>query len=268
MQRFDLHTHTNFSDGSHSPQELLFKAKQLELSGLSITDHDSIEAYYHLPKTDLMIGVGVEFSSFLGDDSVHILGYDFILDHPAITALCHRHVQRRLCRNQAILKNLKQLGFSLSEDELYTRFHDRSVGRPHIAQMLVDLGATSSIEQAFREFLAEGKKAYAQGESVSVEETIAVIHQAEGKAFIAHPHLIKKQKILKALKQLPFDGLEVYYAKYSAAQIKPWQKLALEKHWLSSGGSDFHGDFKTFNQLGSSWVDLELFNQIFQRPLV
>lgn len=267
MDRYDLHTHTCYSDGSHTPKQLIEAAKVLGLSGLSITDHDTVEAYYHLPETDMKIGIGVEFSAFLNDDSVHVLGYDFILDHPEITALCDRHQTRRYDRNLAILKNLQKIGINIPEDELYQRFQERSVGRPHIAQLLVERGICNSIEHAFRELLGEGKKAYAQGDRVSVEETIDVIKKADGKAFLAHPHVIQKNKILKELKKFPFDGVEVFYAKYPKSAVLGFENLATTQNWLMSGGSDFHGDFKTFNALGSSWVDKERFDMIFKRPL-
>jgi len=266
MLKYDLHTHTVFSDGTFSIQQLFDLAKLSGLSGLSITDHDTVEAYFHMPKTDLEIGVGVEFSCFHQDESVHVLGYDIIIDHPAITSLCARHKHRRLGRNLEILKNLKKLGIEISESELYDRFDKRTVGRPHIAQILVERGVCSSIEHAFRELLGEGKRAYAQGDRVMVEETIDIIRQAGGKAFLAHPHVIRKNKLLKALKQLPFDGVEVFYAKYPRSEILSYENLAHEKKWLISGGSDFHGELKSFNSLGSSWVDKEHFDKIFSRP--
>jgi 3',5'-nucleoside bisphosphate phosphatase len=267
MKKFDLHTHTTFSDGSDTPGELFEKAKLCGLSGLSITDHDTTDAYYHLPKTDLLIGIGIEFSCFYQDYSVHILGYDFILDHPAIISMCQRHVDRRLNRNLAILNNLKKLGITISESELYERFHDRSVGRPHIAQLLVEQGVCNTIDHAFRDYLAEGKKAYAKGDMIQAEETIQVIHKADGKAFIAHPHLIKKQKVIQALSKMPFDGIEVFYARYPKSDVVVWQNLAQKNQWLMSGGSDYHGDMKVFNQLGSSWIEQEPFDKIFKRPL-
>lgn len=268
MKKFDLHTHTTFSDGSYTPQKLFEAAKECGLCGLSMTDHDTVEAYFDMPKTDLMIGVGVEFSAFLHEDSVHILGYDFILDHQAIKDFCLRHKNRRFHRNLAIIKKLQNLGFKISESELYNRFNDRTVGRPHIAQLLIEAGVCKSMEQAFKDYLAEGKKGFASGEKFSVQETIDVIQKAEGKAFIAHPHLIKKRHVIRELQKMPFDGLEVFYAKYTKKDTLNWEKLAHEKKWLISGGSDFHGEFKTFNQLGSSWVDEDVFNSIFKRPIV
>lgn len=267
MNKYDLHTHTTFSDGSMTPEQLFELAKLTGLKGLSITDHDTCEAYFNLPATDLVIGIGAEFSCFYEDESVHILGYDFILDHKDINDLCLRHKNRRLERNLAILKNLKSIGIEISEDDLYERFDKRTVGRPHIAQLLIEKGVCTSIDHAFRELLGEGKRAYAQGPRISCEETISIIKKAEGKAFIAHPHVIRKNKLLKALKKMPFDGIEVFYAKYPKSHVVGYQNLAAEKNWLISGGSDFHGDFKTFNSLGSSWVDDDHFHKIFSRPL-
>lgn len=268
MKKFDLHTHTTFSDGSCTPEVLFNCATEIGLSGLSITDHDTVDAYFNLPKTDLVIGVGVEFSAFLNQDSVHILGYDFIVDHKVIFDFCQKHKNRRLYRNLAIIKNLQKLGIGITEGELYDRFNDRTVGRPHIGQILIEKGVCSSMEQVFKEFLAEGKKAFASGEMFSVQETIDVIKKADGKAFIAHPHLIKKNQVIRELKKLPFDGIEVFYARYHKKDTMAWETVAKEKNWLISGGSDFHGEMKVFNQLGSSWIDEELFKSIFKRPII
>jgi hypothetical protein len=267
MKKFDLHTHTTFSDGTFSPKELIESAKEKELSGLSITDHDTIDAYYHLPKIDFLIGIGAEFSCFFKDESIHILGYDFHLDHPSIKALIQKHILRRKKRNLQILKNLKSFGIDISEEELYTTFTDRTVGRPHIAMLMIQKGHVVDMDRAFREYLAEGKKAYAQGEMISCEETIDAIHDAEGKAFIAHPHLIKRPKIFKALLNLKFDGIEAYYAKFPQSDVDRFLAICKEKKLLFSGGSDFHGQNKVFNQLGSSFVYEEIFHQIFSRPI-
>lgn len=158
MKRFDLHTHTHFSDGTLSPKELLQAAEEHGLSGLSITDHDTVDAYHNLPSTSFKIGIGVEFSCFWKEESVHILGYDFDFEHQSIKTLCQRHLDRRRNRNLAILKNLDMLGCKIQEDELYSRFTGRTIGRPHIAQIMVDRGFVSSVEEAFKNYLADGKK--------------------------------------------------------------------------------------------------------------
>lgn len=267
MKKFDLHTHTTFSDGTFSPKELIELAKEKELSGLCITDHDTVDAYRHLPKIDFILGIGAEFSCFYKEESIHILGYDFYVDHPRIQQLVQKHVLRREKRNLQILKNLKSLGMDIQEQELYTKFTERTIGRPHIAMLMIEKGYVSDMERAFREYLAEGKKAYAQGEMISCEETIQVIHEAEGKAFIAHPHLIKRSKTFRDVLKLQVDGIEAYYAKFPFSEVSRFLAICKEKKILFSGGSDFHGQNKVFNELGSSYVEEDVFHQIFSRPI-
>jgi len=105
------------------------------------------------------------------------------------------------------------------------------------------------------------------GETISCEETIDTIHKADGKALIAHPHLIKNSKLFRDLLTLPFDGLEAYYAKFPASEVERFLKIANEKNFLVSGGSDFHGMNKSYNELGSSFVFEEVFHKIFSRPI-
>jgi predicted metal-dependent phosphoesterase TrpH len=195
--------------------------------------------------------------------SVHVLAYDFDLDSPAIHALCLRHQQRRLMRNHAIIEKLSRLGMTISEEELI-KMGEKTVGRPHIAQLMIKKGYVSSIKEAFNRFIGDGKPCYDAGQGISVEETIEIIHQGKGKAFIAHPHLLEHANRIKDLLKLPFDGIECHYAKFSADQSRRWIQTAKEKGWLISGGSDFHGTIKDYIQLGCSWVDEETFHQIFQ----
>jgi len=265
--RADLHVHSHYSDGTATPKELMEEAKALGLGGLSITDHDSIAAYEEalaLAKTyEMQVISGVEFSTLHEGESVHILGYSFSLQDPGILALCKRHKERRHKRNLQILANLEALGISLDR----AQFSDieKTWGRPHIAEALIQKGVVSSIQEAFDIYLAEGKKAYDPGESISAEETIAVIHQAGGFAILAHPHLIKKQRLVKSLLRLDFDGLEGYYARLPKKQEARWLALATERGWLITGGSDYHGTIKPYSKLGSSWVDEETFQLLYQR---
>lgn len=239
-------------------------AHEMGLQGLSITDHDSVEAYSTaIPaakKCGLLLGSGVEFSSDFQGESVHILGYDFFLDHPAITDLCLRHQVRRKERNAAMLAKLRKKGFALDVEELPAT---GTVGRPHIAQAMVNRGYVSSVKEAFQKYLAEGQSCFEKGEPFSAAEALDVLHTAEGKAFLAHPHLAPRQRLVKKILDLPFDGIECYYAKCSPDQEQYWLRLAKERNLLFSGGSDFHGNMKPPNTLGCSWVDETVFRQIF-----
>lgn len=269
--RADLHCHSTCSDGTLTPAEILTLAKQRELSGLSITDHDTIAAYETaIPaakKLGIRLGTGVEFSCEHMGTSVHILGYDYLLSAPSIKALCARHQKRRTERNRAILVNLKQHRMPIEEEELKKFGENRTIGRPHIAQLLVEKGYVSSIKDAFNRYLAEGKSCYAKGEIFTAVEAIDVIHQAEGKAFIAHPQLLPKKIPIKELLALPFDGLECYYSLFAKETAQKWLELAKTKKLLISGGSDFHGGVKPDVALGCSFVDQETFDRIFSHEL-
>ncbi|MCH9626982.1 MAG: 5'-3' exoribonuclease [Chlamydiales bacterium] len=263
--RADLHCHSTYSDGTDTPQELIEQAIELQLGGLSITDHDTVAAYPEAlsfaKEKQFPLLVGIEFSASHYGTPVHILGYAFQLKSEAIDALCKRHQERRRQRNRNILQKLQQLGISIDESELGEEGH--TLGRPHIAKEMIKRGVVSTIKEAFECYLGEGKKAYDPGEPISVLETIETIHQAGGKALIAHPHLINRSSVERQLLQMPFDGVEGYYARFAPHQERKWIQIAQEKGWLVSGGSDYHGRNKPFNLLGSSWVGRETFEQLY-----
>lgn len=261
--RADLHTHSTCSDGSFTPVELVDLAHQMGFQGLSITDHDSIDAYEtaisRAKELGILLGTGVEFSCQFQDVNVHILGYNYQLSHPAIHAFCRRHRERREKRNRAILEKLARHGMLIDETEL----KGNTIGRPHIAQLMVQKGYIRSIKDAFTHYLGDNKLCCAPSASFSVAETIDLIHQIGGKAFLAHPHLMLRGHLIKELLKLPFDGIECYYSRCHWDQEKRWIKMAQEKGLLISGGSDFHGSIKPDIFFGCSWVDESTFFRIF-----
>ena len=268
--RADLHCHSRCSDGSLTPLELLEKAHQIGLQGLSITDHDTIKAYdgelfKKAEELGLILCSGVEFSCQLKGVNVHILGYGFDVTSKQLQEFCIKHQKRRRERNLKILLKLRQYQMVVTEEELESIPLVHVIGRPHIAALMLQKGYVSSIKEAFDRYLGDGKCCFDQGGAFSVDETITLIHQAGGKAFIAHPHLIKKSKIVKELLEKKFDGLEGYYALFHKADNQRWVDRAQEKGWLISGGSDFHGDLRPFIPLGASWVDEVTFQNIIQK---
>lgn len=265
MFKADLHTHTTCSDGSFSPEELIAHAKEIGLSALSITDHDTIDAYKRaIPAAKaagIILGSGVEFSALFKSMSVHVLGYDIDLHSIPLHAFCARHQERRYLRNRAILAKLAAHGMVIEEEEL------KGCGRPHIAQLMVEKGFVPTIAAAFQKYIGDHRSCFVRGESFSVEETLDIIHQAGGKAFLAHPHLIEHRNKIKPLLELSFDGIECYYARFPRTDADKWVKMAAERGLLVSGGSDFHGTVKHFLPLGASFVDEEHFQAIFNHPM-
>ncbi|HEX2583053.1 MAG TPA: PHP domain-containing protein, partial [Chlamydiales bacterium] len=251
--RADLHCHTYCSDGSDSPETLLRKAKAIGLQGLSITDHDSIGAY--TPEVFALADAlpirllpGIELSSEWEKTTVHVLGYGIDIHSEGLREFLAEMIRRRNTRNQAIIEKLKaqKIAIEMAEVESLTQelFSHRTIGRPHIAELLVRKKVVASIPEAFDRYLREGAICYVSGIKYTPTDVIDAIHHAKGKAVLAHPHFIKSGSHLRYLLTLPFDGLECHYGTLHKVQEKYWIKKAKEKGLIATGGSDYHGACK------------------------
>lgn len=273
--RADLHCHTTCSDGSLTPEEIIRLAISTGLSGLSITDHDSIAAYAKAAPLANELGIplisGVEFSASFEGVGIHLLAYAFPLDSGVILEFCQQHAQRRIARNRAIMEKLDEYGFFIKEEDVYSLVGSsdaqKSWGRPHIAQAMVKKGYVKDAAEAFYKYIGEGKCAYTAGKTFSVQETLEVIHAAKGLAVLAHPMLIEKKRLVKELLRMPLDGIEAYYSRLPLDQQQPWIEIGKNRGWLVTGGSDFHGDAKPHITLGCSWVGEEVFHQLQRHAL-
>jgi 3',5'-nucleoside bisphosphate phosphatase len=267
--RADLHCHSTCSDGTLTVEELLQLAKKNGIQGLSITDHDTLGAYPEAlilgKKLEIQVIPGVEFSTHFKGKSVHILGYSFDFKSPSLHHLCERHQLRREERNRLILEKLKTKNITIQPEELASSSLLHTIGRPHIAKLLVEKGVVPDIATAFHRYIGDGKSCYVQGTTFTIEETLDAIHQAKGLAVLAHPHLQNSRSFVADILQLPFDGLECEYAKMPPQKNAPWIALALEKKLLMTGGSDFHGSVKPNLKLGATAVDQEKFSPLLEQ---
>jgi hypothetical protein len=272
--RADLHSHTHCSDGSDSPTELLHKAKEAGLQGLSITDHDTLDAYTPelfalAEELGIRLLPGIELSSEQEQASVHVLGYGIDLHSKPLRTFLQDMIRRRTERNRAMLEKLKKRGMPIEEAELLAfaekQFSGRTIGRPHIAQLMVNKGFVQAPQEAFDRFLQEGACCFVAGIKYSPLDVIEQIHLAGGKAILAHPHFLRRGAFLKQLLSLPLDGLECYYGTLYKEQERPWVEIAKEKGWIATGGSDYHGKIKPHISLGCSWVGLETFNLLSKK---
>jgi predicted metal-dependent phosphoesterase TrpH len=266
--RADLHCHSIFSDGTLTPKEIVDLAISVGLEGLSITDHDTIDAYEeaspYAKEKGVRLGTGVELSSTFKKQSVHILGYNFDVAHPFLKQFCKEQQDKRRVRNLKILEKLTRLSFVIDEKELLAlETFQRTIGRPHIAEIMVKKGFVKSVQEAFSYYLADDKCCYVPTESPSLNEVIDVIKEAGGKVFLAHPHLYHSTRRIKEILSHPFDGIECYYARCSKEIEQRMLSIAKERSLLFSGGSDFHGAVKPHIPLGCSWVNKEVFDRIF-----
>ncbi len=264
---YDLHTHSIHSDGTDTVEELIIRAKEKKLSGLSITDHDTISAYEEaLPlaqKQGLLLLPGVEISTVCKGESVHLLAYSFSLQDKKFQTLMKSLQKIRKDRNLEILKRLEAHGMPL---DLHKLKEDIGViGRPHIANALLALGHVKSMREAFDRWIGEEKPCYASGARLEIKKVIEKLHEAHAYAIIAHPHLIRNPALEEQLIDMPIDGLEVHYANFNIEDEKKWKKLADQRGWLKTGGSDYHGKSKAHIELGASYTKEETFQILWER---
>lgn len=262
--RADLHIHSNCSDGTDTPVEILHLAKAKGLSGLSITDHDTILAYTtELYRESEELGIkllrGVEISSEWKGQTVHILGYSF---DDRLRSFLKQAIERRNARNSQILENLQKRGMTIEEEELRFANDAQIVGRTHIALAMVQKRFVSSRQEAFDLYLQDGASCYAEGETSLPQEVIQAIHDANGWAILAHPHMYRNDALFQQLFTFPFDGMEAFYAG-SYGNVRFVDK-ARDNGWILTGGSDYHGAIRPFNSIGSSWVNELVFNNVMK----
>ena len=270
----DLHTHSTASDGTMTPTELIKKAKEIGLSAIAITDHDTIsgleEAYKVSSTENIIVVPGIEISCGWEDRnaSVHVLG--LFIDRKCKTLVDMLEEQRisRFHRAFKILDLLEKEGIDVKElrDE-FKATPEKVLGRPHIARYLVKKGVVSEMQQAFEKYLLNGRPAYVPKQKVDPEYGIKLIHEAGGLAVLAHPGLISEfDEVWKRLEKLNWDGLEVYYSEHSNTTIKKFQNLADSKNLLASGGSDYHGENgKHVGRLGTAGLSKEQFKKLVEK---
>ncbi|MCD9026555.1 PHP domain-containing protein [Cohnella silvisoli] len=248
--RADLHTHTTASDGMFRPEVNVRLAKEAGLAAVAITDHDTVAGIPEALEAGQTYGIvvvpGVEISTAADGKDIHVLGYGFATDDPVLLErlLSLRNIRNR--RNVDILAKLALLGMSVTQEELEAAAgksskSDGSVGRPHIAQVLVDKGYVTDIRAAFDRYLGEGKPAYANPSRISPAEAIRWIHDAGGTAIIAHPGLYDDDPLVLSLLDSAADGLEAFHSDHDPEMERRYEEWSVNRGKLVTGGSDFHG---------------------------
>ncbi|MBU3981485.1 MAG: PHP domain-containing protein [Proteobacteria bacterium] len=266
----DLHIHSNASDGTLSPSEILALAQNLNLAAIAITDHDTVngskEALSIGIPTSLKFLTGVEISaspppSFPYSGSFHILGYSINIDDPLLNKTLAVLQEARKNRNPGIIDRLNSLGIDLSMSELLSEVGDAQLGRPHIARLMVKKGYVESISEAFDKYLGKGRPAYLDKYRIDCSRAIEVILGAGGIPVIAHPFLLNPRDVadiedlIIVLKKMGLKGIEVYYPEHSPHVISQLADIANRHELLMTGGTDFHGSLKPEIKMGSGRGD-------------
>ncbi|MEQ8199845.1 MAG: PHP domain-containing protein [Syntrophomonadaceae bacterium] len=266
---YDLHVHTTASDGILAPTEIIRLAVRCGLTGLAITDHDTLDgidparAFIRAEKIKLDFIPGIELNTDYGDDEVHILGY-FIADPQGRMADRLAYIRReRWSRAEKIVARLNQLGMDITMDHVQRLAGGRLIGRPHIARALCELGLAASEEDAFDKYIDHGRPAYVRRYKFTPEEAISLIRSAGGISVLAHPGLIRDQAKIGEIINMGIEGLEVYYPEHTPAQVGDLTELARAHRLVITGGSDFHGTgCGSRDRLGVSGIDTLMMESI------
>jgi predicted metal-dependent phosphoesterase TrpH len=249
----DLHTHTTHSDGHNTPLELLQKAKAAGISILGIADHDSVGALEDAIEIGRTMGIevipGMELSATSPEGEIHVLGYFMDFRSPELTEALAIFRQKRLERVERIVGKLNRLKIPLTVESVLAEATGDSVGRPHIANALVNNGHAATYHQAFSKFIGEGRPAFEKKAEFSPEETIRLIAAAGGLSFLAHPGRSVDETLLHRLIRSGLDGIEVNHPSHQPEMVQYYRGIVGEYFLLESGGSDYHGGAKNDDHL-------------------
>ncbi len=257
---FDLHSHSNYSDGILSPAALMSRAKSKGVTALALTDHDTIaglrDAQQAADENDVVLIPGIEFSSQWGKIGVHIVGLGIAPESDVLASAIIEQHQSRITRAQAIADRLAKLGFRGALEGAQQIAGEALVGRPHFARHLVEIGAVRQPQDAFKKFLGTGKPADVKYQWPDIHQIIGWIHAAGGQAVLAHPlkyqlTATKMRALITDFAAAGGDALEVISGQQSHADTEALARLATDKKLSASCGSDFHTPDQRWQELGN-----------------
>jgi len=266
----DLHLHTTASDGSLAPQELVRLAVDQGMDVIAITDHDcvdgiapALEEAQYFPR--LQVVPGVEVSTDVARGEVHVLGYFIDYLDPSFAGTLERLRDSRQLRAQKMIEKLSSMGIDIEWERVKQVAGSGSIGRPHIAKVMLERGYVSSFKEAFAKYISRDGPAYVEREKLTPEEVVDLIVKAEGLPVLGHPSEIEDlEDLVSRLQRVGMVGIEVYYAGYSKQVTGYLASLASKYHLLATGGSDYHGtDNPTETQMGGVTIPRECVERLF-----
>lgn len=262
----DLHVHSTESDGTLTPEEVIFAAKEAGLSAIALTDHDTAAGVAKAKKAADACGIelipGIELSTEYspafgksGSKEVHIVG---LFIDPENRLLLEKTAEFRACRdnrNAKIVEALQKEGFDITMEALTAENPDCVITRANIARFLYNHGCIKSVQEAFEKYIGDDCRCYVGRFKVTPMEAVSLIKEASGVAILAHPLLyhmssVNLQQMIEELKAAGLDGIEAIYSTYTTGDEQLVKRIAAQNGLLISGGSDFHGSNKPAIHLG------------------
>lgn len=265
----DLHLHTNFSDGTFTPEELAAEARRHGLRAIALTDHDTMEGCARMTAACAEGGIefipATELTAEQNGIELHLLGYFLDSENAMLKEQLTKFQEVRQNRIHEITQRLQHLGYQLRAESVFRLANCRAPGRPHVARAMVQEGYVGSLDEAFERFLKKGKPAWAPKFKMSAVEAIELIHQAGGLAVLAHPGLSRADETIDGLIAGGLDGLECFHTKHSTYMTEHYLELA-ERHDLAvTGGSDCHGMSKGRPLIGTLRIPYEYVQRLERR---
>ncbi len=262
----DLHIHTDASDGAYPVAEVISMAADAGLELIAITDHDSVAAFAGLAiNSRIEVIPGVELSADLNGREVHVLGYFLDPEDAEFLAILKTLRQKRLARAHTILRKLSTHSIHIPPRDVLDLAGGGAISRLHIAEILIDNGHSANLHQVFRDYLGPEGSAFVAKPHFEVDQAIAMIHRAGGTAVLAHPHNNFTFEEVASFAAAGLDGVEAYYVRHSARDVRRWLDAAAKLHLVPTGGSDFHGRRITDTPIGAMRVERKVVEELFER---
>jgi predicted metal-dependent phosphoesterase TrpH len=247
VSQVDLHVHSTASDGKFTPEEIVRKAAALGIRYLSLTDHDSVDGIESAVKAarafpHLTFIPGVEVSTDVAEGEIHILGYFIDYHNRELADTLKKFRTSREGRARGMVDKLTGLGIAINWKRVREIAGDGAIGRPHIAQAMLEKGYIDSFKEAFDKYIGRDGPAYVEREKMTPEEAVALVLRSGGLPVLAHPFTVKNmEKWVAALKAVGLVGIEAYYKDNTPEETEATLKIADRFGLVATGGTDFHG---------------------------
>ena len=264
-QFIDLHVHSDKSDGSLSPSDLVSYAIKQGVTAFALTDHDTVdgidEALRASEGTSVTVIPGIELSTEYEGKDIHIVGLFIDKEEPAFRDKIQEFVDSRILRNQKMCQKLTEHGLPITYEELTGEFPGSVITRAHYAQLLQKKGYIKSLKEAFERYIGDRGPCFIPREKITPEDGVKLILSAKGIPVLAHPLQYgmgdeRLQKLIDRLKAVGLQAMEAIYCTHSPSEENKMRALADKNNLLISGGSDFHGNAKPGLELGTGYGKL------------
>jgi len=268
LPKVDLHIHSTASDGRLSPQEIVYRAVELGITIIAIADHDTVDGIAPALAAakvfpELKVIPAIEISTDVPGDEVHVLGYFIDYTNPHFISRLESMRRSRIERAQKMVAKLKGLGVNIEWERVQHFAGGSTIGRPHIAQAMLEKSYIGSISEAFAKYIGRNGPAYVEREKMTPAEAVKLLLDVNGLPVLAHPLTIREtEAMIMEMRAAGMVGIEVYYKDYGEEQRNSLRQLAQKHHLIATGGSDYHGLEDNEIMIGDAGVPLVAAEQL------